>query len=502
MISSDDKSIWDEPVQTTEKSAPDLHTTSESGPHDDVTRALPHAIGPEKSVLSSMLHDPENYIPAAIEQGVTAEHFYLPAHATIFREIVSLADRMADIELVSFVQHLLDKGLLDQVGGPSALSDLYTYSPSDGWFSRYVTMIHEKRILRSVIEVSNEAITGAYENPERALDLVDVIESRLSDVREDRITSSSIRTAGDEVDFIVEEFADIAKGVKRGMSGIPTGFEMLDDMLGGMNAGNMYVIAARPSVGKTSLMMNIVEHVSFQHEKPCLVFSMEMMRRTVVQRLMYSRARIPMADLHRERKFTKGELLRFQEAAFETKRVPIWIDDRSGLTIQEIRAKTRRLHRQGKAEFLAVDYLQLARSRSKQANNSREREVSEVSAGLKDIGKELGIPVLVLAQLNRDVEKRNGSAKGIPRMSDLRESGSIEQDADAIGLLYRKDYSADTQEEKDACAGEAGLVLAKNRNGATGMVPLTFIADLMRFESGNPAQEPKHEQPALPSRYD
>jgi replicative DNA helicase len=240
-------------------------------------------------------------------------------------------------------------------------------------------------------------------------------------------------------------------------------------------------------MGKTSFMMNIVEHICLDQNKPAMVFSCEMTTFQIVQRLVFSRARYKLSDLSKGLLPQKKDLLSIKRASEEIANAKLFIDDTPGITINDLRAKARRKKRDEDIQLIAVDYLQLMRSLSKQAANSREREIAEISSGLKGLAKELGIPVIVLAQLNRGPEGRSG---GTPRMSDLRESGSIEQDADMVGLLYRSAYYAENEEERKEEEGRAILNLAKNRNGETGEVPLTFIAPLMRFETGPPAQEP------------
>lgn len=467
---------------------------------DDVTRALPHSIGAEKSILSRMISDSQESIPEILNHRITEDHFYMPAHAILFREMLLGFDAGHEIEFVSLVQKLLDRGLLERVGGAAAITDIFTYSPSATYLARHLEILKQKRILRAVIQSSTEAIAEAYEGPERAEDIVDELEAKLSGVREDSITQSTMRRAGDEINFIVDELAAIVRGDVSKTRGLATGYQDIDDTTGGLKPGEMFVIAARPSVGKTSLMMNIVEHVALNQSVSTLVFSLEMPRLSVVSRMTYSRAKLSMALLNSGRGATKSDLIRFQQSAIDVKNAPLWIDDRSGLTIQEIRSKARRLARRTNIGLIAIDYLQLVRSRTKQASNSREREVGEVSAGIKELAKELGVPILVLAQLNRDAEKRTGKARGIPRMSDLRESGTIEQDADIVGLLHRADYSTDTDEEAQENRGVAELNIAKNRNGATGRCPLTFIANLMRFETGNPVKE-ETSQPSAKSRH-
>jgi replicative DNA helicase len=297
-------------------------------------------------------------------------------------------------------------------------------------------------------------------------------------------------TIKQSVHEVIEQFQALIAGEK-GAQGISTGFEELDKMSSGMKPGEMFVIAARPSMGKTSLMMNIVEHVCMDLQKPSMVFSCEMSSFQLVQRLIFSRAKFALSQLSRGYTPAKGDLQRIKRAAMEIAGAKLFIDDTAGISINELRAKARRKKRDENIQFIAIDYLQLMKSRTKQAENSREREIAEISAGIKSLAKELSLPIVILAQLNRGPESRSGKSLGVPRMSDLRESGAIEQDADMVGLLYRTAYYAEDAEDKEAKAGEAELVLAKNRNGETGHIPLTFIADLMRFETGAPAKDPE-----------
>lgn len=473
------------------KPAPSFRKTAElqqgATAVDDVTRALPHALGPEKSLLSSMLQDPQEYIGVAIEEKLTLEHFYLPSHSTLFGFLIELFEGGNEVELVSLVQRLLDRGLLDRVGGPSALTDLYTYAPSPGHFRHHLQHVKDKFVLRSIIQNSNEAIAQAYDAPDEVAALLDSVEAKVLAIREGSETNKS-PTIKQSVSDVLEQFEKRIAGEK-GDQGLSTGFEVLDRMSSGLKAGEMFVVAARPSMGKTSFMMNMVEHICIDQSMPCMVFSCEMSAFQLVQRLVFSRAKFAMSKLSRGYSPEKGDLQRFKRAAIEISGAKLFIDDTAGISINELRAKARRKKRDEDIKFIAIDYLQLMRSRSKQAENSREREIAEISAGIKGLAKELEIPICILAQLNRGPESRAGKSLGIPRMSDLRESGSIEQDADMVGLLYRSAYYAENEEEREAEAGKAELVLAKNRNGETGSVPLTFIADLMRFETGIPARE-------------
>jgi replicative DNA helicase len=317
------------------------------------------------------------------------------------------------------------------------------------------------------------------------------VEAKILAIREGAETAAGF-SLKDAVGQAMEQFQQMLSGEKK-QQGITTGFEVLDRMSSGLKPGEMFVVAARPSMGKTSLMMNIVEHICIDLERPTMVFSCEMSSLQLVQRLLYARAKFAVSQLSRGYTPTKHDLLRVQRASLEIAASKLFIDDTPGISINELRAKARRKKRDENLQFIAIDYLQLLKSRTKQAENSREREIAEISAGIKGLAKELSLPILILAQLNRGPENRTGKSLGMPRMSDLRESGAIEQDADMVGLLYRTAYYAESAEDKQAEEGKAELVLAKNRNGETGHVPLTFIADLMRFETGPPAHEPNGE---------
>lgn len=481
------------------KPGPDLQSPARhrEAADDDVTRSLPHAVGPEKSLLSSMLKDPQQFVPLAVEHGLTAEHFYLPANATLFGFLLDLFNAGVEIELVSLVQRLLDRGEIDRVGGPATLADLYNYSPYDGYFMHHLELVREKYVMRSLIQLSNETIASAYDSPDESAELLDRTEAKIMAIRE-----GGARAAEPSNKIVVEDVLEDLQALIEGRNevcGISTGYNGLDNKGARLKPGEMFVIAARPSMGKTSFMMNIVENVCIENDLYGLVFSAEMTRKAVIERLVYSRAKISKRKIEDGYKPNKGDLQRIQKAALDVVASHLSFDDSSGITIGEIRAKARRKHRENPLSLIAIDYLQLLKSTSRQAMNSREREISEISAGIKGLAKDLGVPIILLAQLNRGPEGRTGKNLGVPRMSDLRESGSIEQDADMVGLLYREDYYA---EDKEACAGRAKLILDKNRNGPTGDVPLTFIADLMRYEDGPPAYEQPEFQPPIKSRYD
>ena len=458
--------------------------------------APPHSVGAEKSILSSMLNDGEEYIGKAIEQKLGPGHFYLPAHTTLFEVLLELSQKGQAIELISLTQLLADRGLLDKVGGAQAIYELYTYAPNAGHFERHLQIVKDKFVLRTVIHTATKAISEAHESPEDVQEFLNQVEQNVFSIRDaaETVAQASIRQTVDEAIEYIEEMLSGAKGLQ----GISSGYKDLDRLTNGLKPGEMFVIAARPSMGKTSLAMNIVEHVCLDQEISTLVFSCEMSSVQLVQRLLFSRAGFFISKVRDGKPATKSEIKRILRVSEEIRNSKLFLDDTPGISIDEVRAKARRLKREKDIGLIAIDYLQLMRSHSRQAQNSREREISEISAGVKGIAKELKLPIIVLAQLNRSPESRTGSKLGVPRLSDLRESGSIEQDADLVGLLYRPDYYKDASEkhpdeedeQEDDDAGKAELILAKNRNGQTDSVPLTFLAELMRFEARAREEEP------------
>ncbi len=464
---------------------PDLHKKNRVKDEEDFAqRSLPHALGPEKSLLSSMLQDPTEYIGLAEEKGLTHEHFYHPSHRIIYQVMQELSGNGVEIELVSFTQTLLDRDLLDKIGGPSAITEIYTYSPTAAHFTHHLEIVKDKFTLRNIISSCTEAITRSFEEQEEVAALLDEVEQKIFAIREGA-QSDEAPSVKQDIKKVIAEFEEFLAGGGAPM-GLTTGYKVLDEMSNGLKPGEMFVIAARPSMGKTSFVMNLIEHICLNLKKPSMVFSCEMTSAQIVQRLLFARAEYAISNLRNGIKPNKTDFKNIQRAAAEIAECKLFIDDTAGISISELRAKARRKKKEEDIQVIAIDYLQLMRSTSKQAQNSREREIAEISAGLKGLAKELSIPIIVLAQLNRGPENRGGT----PRMSDLRESGSIEQDADMVGLLFREAYYAEDQEERDEKDGIAELNLAKNRNGPTGSIPLTFRKEIMRFETRAFEQEP------------
>ena len=388
--------------------------------------------------------------------------------------MVELAEAGKPIDLVILRQHLHDKGLLEKAGGLSYLAPLYDATPSVAMLNHYLDILVNQAILRRIIRVCSTAAAAAYDAP-------DNIDEALDDIERDVLAISKERagTAEQSMEALVKKaYATIEKwqNSEGEPDGLATGFVDLDKMTHGLHRGEMIVIAARPSMGKTSLAMNIAEHVAVDQKRPVGVFSLEMTAEALTLRMICSRSRINMHDIRHGMldEATHGNITQAQSDMMKS---PLFIDDAAGLDILGFRARARRMAQQHKVELFIVDYIQLLRSSSRRAEN-RQQEIADISGGIKSLAKELDVPIVVLSQLNREVEARQGK----PRLSDLRESGAIEQDADFVGLLY-----IPQEAEEDVVAGKEAhaihLLVAKQRNGPTGDIPLTFLKGFTRFEN-------------------
>src|SRR6187455_584830 len=433
---------------------------SPTGSAQDVHRTPPHSVEAEQGVLGSMLISPRETIGECVEK-INEEYFYVPAHRTIYDVLVDLWNTRQGIDLITFTQVLRDRNLLDSVGGAASVTNLFTFVPTAANVQYYLEIVRDKYILRQIISAATESVRRAYEEQEEVDSLLDEVEQKIFDVGEDRFKGEMLSMK----DHAMQAIETIEKLYERkgGITGISTGFVEFDRMTSGLHPAEMIVIAARPSMGKTALAMNIAEHVAIEAKLPVGVFSLEMSSQQLVQRLLCSRARVNLQKV-RDGFLGERDFPSLTAAASKLAEAKIFIDDSASLSILELRAKARRLKAQQDVKLLIVDYLQLLRSTSRRAQDNRQLEISEISAGLKALAKELKIPVIVVAQLNRQPEARSG---GKPRLSDLRESGSIEQDEEA-------------RVEK---AGEAELIIAKQRNGPVGEIPLTFLKEYTRFET-------------------
>ena len=453
-------------------------TPTKAAAATDPHRPLPHNLDAEKGLIGSILLSPREVLNECAEQ-LSEEAFYSPAHGTIFRILVEMWSANQQIDLITLTNRLRDLNLLDSVGGPGAVTELFGFVPTAANASHYMEIVVEKSLLRRMITACTTSVARCYEEQGDVPQLMDDVEREIFTIGETRFRKS----APDMRDEVFSALENIEKMYQqRGrISGLATGFTIFDQMTDGLHPGEMIIVAARPSMGKTALAMNIVEHVALDLEesKPVGVFSLEMSTQQLVQRMLCSRARVNMKKI-RSGMLARAEHGKLNDAAAALSESKIFIDDTPSLTILELRAKARRMRDRHRVELIAIDYLQLCRSTSRRGQDNRQIEIAEISSGIKALAKELEIPIIVLAQLNRQPEQRGG---GKPRMSDLRESGSLEQDADVVTLLVRPEYYEEDDEAKADLVGKAELIIAKQRNGPTGDIPLTFIKEYTRFEN-------------------
>ena len=418
--------------------------------------------------------------------------FYDLRHQTIYDLLAEMFDKREGIDLITVQQRLKDRKVLEEVGGYVYLSQLADAVPSAANLGYYLEIIFDKFLLRKMIRVCTEVVGRVYEYEGEVDALMDEVERDVLRISEARVQTNTI-TMKELVNKAINTVEDYHQ--RQGtLTGLATGFVDLDKLTNGLHGGEMIVIAARPSVGKTSLAMNIAEHVALEEKFPVGVFSLEMTAQSLVLRMLCSRSRVNLRNVQGgflvERDFPK-----MTQAAGQLAAAPLFIDDSSALSILQLRAKARRMFQQYGIKLFVIDYLQLLHSTSRRAEN-RQQEIADISNGIKALSKELDVPVIVLSQLNREVEREKGRP---PRLSDLRESGSIEQDADVVGLLYRPKQADDDDANAEQSENDAlpvNLLIAKQRNGPAGEdVHLTFLKSLTRFESAAKISEsdvPQH----------
>ncbi len=452
-------------------------------------RLPPHSLEAERGVLGCVLLSPREGVGACFEQFSRSEDFfYDPRHQAIFSAIVELNDQQTAVDLVTLGARLQDKGLLETVGGYDYLSALMDAVPSAANLSYYLAIVREKYLLRRLIQTCTRLVGEAYEEAGDVGAFLDRAEAEVLAVKQERQAAGS-KNINDLVTRAMHRIEYFFNN--RGqLSGLATGFPDLDRMTNGLQPGEMIVIAARPSMGKTSLAMNIAEHVATHLRLPVGVFSLEMTAEALVMRLLCSLARVNMHTI-REGGLVEADFQRISEATAQLAGAPLFIDDTAGLTILQLRARARRLKERLGIRLFVIDYLQLLQpAHLRRGDPNRAQEIAEISSGVKNLAKELDVPVIVLSQLNRDLE-RDRPRK--PRLSDLRESGAIEQDADVVGLLYKanpknpREPASGDEEEEDAAANSdavpVNLLIAKQRNGPTGDVHLMFLKPFTRFEN-------------------
>ncbi len=435
----------------------------------------PAAPEAEMSLLGSMLIDPK-MIPDVVGIVADADDFAKPAHGTVYRHMVELYEATATVDIVALVQRLKDHGVLDEVGGSQYLVELAEGVPTAVNAAEYARMVREKATLRELIRAAGEILVDAHQSrqdPQLTLGEAEQRIFRIAQRREAR-HASNLRELLDEVMRTLE------RNDGRRITGVATGYDELDEMLSGFQRGEMIILAARPSMGKTALALNLTEQMA-SGGAGVAFFSLEMGKQQLVQRILCARAGVDGQRL-RKNMLKQDDNVRLIAACDQMAELPIFIDDTPGLNLLQMRSKARRLKERHGISAIVIDYLQLMSSGTRV--ESRQVEVSEISRGVKAMARELDVPVLCLSQLNRQTEGREGHR---PRMSDLRESGSIEQDADVVMMLHREEYYHRGDEAWQAANAEkqnlAELILAKQRNGPTGTVKLVWDSRTTAFKN-------------------
>lgn len=431
-------------------------------------RGVPCNIEAERSILGALLLHPDAV--GDTSQMLKADDFYQPQHRVVYQAILDCYDKQSTTDLLVVEECLQRGGKLEEAGGRDGLLDLAGAVVSAAGVHFHAEIVREKSILRGLLETCLDVSRSAYEANCEAKTLLDEAERRILEIA--RVsTKSDVKGISD---ILQETFSRIEMLRERAgrLTGLETGYHDLDDMMSGLQGGELIILAARPSMGKTSFALNLTERVAARGNGAVL-FSLEMSSQQVIQNMLCARSQID-GQAMRKGRITDQQMLRLQEEAANLYENDLFVDDSAGLSVSALRAKCRRLHREHDVKMVVIDYLQLLTAGGRV--ESRQQEISLISRSLKGLARELNVPVIALSQLNRDVENRDDHK---PRMSDLRESGAIEQDADVIMLLHREEYFKPTEEN----AGLAQLIIAKQRNGPTGEVVLRFFRNYMRFEN-------------------
>jgi replicative DNA helicase len=437
------------------------------------TRLPPHSLEAEMCLLASMMLDKD--IVGQAVQIIDRDSFFQADHQVVYDVLVKLYEQNRPIDAVILCEELNKRQLLEEIGGQAYIGQILNTVPSAAHGEHYARIIREKALLRQLIAASNDILRESYAPHESAELVLDKAEKRIFEIASKKVSGSMSAMS----DVMMEVFETIES---RGQRGLETGFYELDDMMNGLQNGEMIIVAARPSMGKTAFAMNLIEHISADSRQPTAVFSLEMSKQQLAQRMLCSRGAI---DAHKLRKgmLQAHEYAHLANVVGELAKAPIWVDDSPGLTPMELRAKSRRLKLQHDIKCIMIDYMQLM---DNPGVESRQQQISEISRGIKAVARELNVPVIALSQLNRGSENRDGHK---PRMSDLRESGSIEQDADVIALLHREDYYRMSEPDFQP-DNIAEIIIAKQRNGPTGTVKLTFLNKATRFENLSTQADP------------
>jgi replicative DNA helicase len=425
-------------------------------------RVLPHDLEVEKAVLSALLLD--NQAIHTVLTEIKPEDFYHPAHQQLYRAMLVLQDENEPVDLHTISDYLHTRKLLDTLGGPVFLAEIADYEATAANVVQHARILRDKSVKRGLIAVATEIAEAGFEQADRADQLLDFAESKIFEIGQAK-ARVSFRSLHDEVDDALN-YVEALMARQGELTGVPTGFKDFDAKTGGLQPGELIVIAARPSMGKTALALNIARNAAVDHGKKVAIFSLEMTKRALALRLLSAETKVDIAGFRRG-VGSVGDHTRLVAAGGTLANAEIWIDDSGMITILEIKAKCRRLASERGLDLVMVDYLQLAHGNT--PTHRKDLEIAEISHGLKALAKELDIPVIALSQLNRGPEQRDPD-KRRPNMGDLRESGAIEQDADVIAFIYRDEVYQRTDENH----GLAELNVAKQRNGPTGMLRLGF----------------------------
>lgn len=442
-------------------------------------RMPPQAADVEQSVLGAMLIEREA-IPKAIEI-LPPDAFYVGKHQKIYGAILSLFERGNPVDLITLTEELKRRGELDDVGGPYYITELTTQVASAANVEYHARIIAEKSLLRKMIETMTSLIGQAYDPSADAFELLDTAEADIF-----RISDTQLRRAATSMSEVLKETLvrlEAINGREGGITGVPSGFARLDDMTGGWQRSDLIIVAARPSMGKTAFSLAMARNAALHPQYPTgvAIFSLEMSSQQLAQRLLTSEARVD-AQSARTGRLSDADWPRLARAAGRLSAAPIFIDDTPGLSILELRAKCRRLKAEHDVGLIIVDYLQLMHGTTSSKNANREQEIAQISRSLKSLAKELNVPVIALSQLSRAVESRGGDKR--PQLSDLRESGSIEQDADVVAFIYRAErYGITVDENGRSTEGIGEIIIGKQRNGPIGSVELAFVHQFARFEN-------------------
>jgi replicative DNA helicase len=446
---------------------------------DNIRKIPPQNLEAESSVLGGILL--ENDAINVVLESLRAEDFYRESHRKIFRAMIELSDRSEPVDIITLSEVLKNRGELEAVGGSAYLASLNDFVPTAANISYYARIVREKAILRYLINAATDIATKGFEGQGNVEELLDSAEKAIFDITEQRIKSSFVKVG----DMMKDSIKMVEKLFERKtmITGVPTGFKDLDSKTAGLQPGDLIIVAARPGMGKTAFSLNIASHAAFAGHGVA-IFSLEMAREQLALRLLCSEARVDNSKV-RTGYLSDRDFPKLATAAGKLHDALIYIDDTPAISVLELRAKARRMarDRDKKLSLIIVDYLQLMRGSG--AAQNREQEISEISRSLKALAKELNVPVLAISQLNRRVEDRNDKT---PQLSDLRESGAIEQDADVIAFIYRE--AAYNPKSDD---NTATITIAKQRNGPIGDLNLTFLREFTRFEDYTGREEELYE---------